>query len=180
MLSNKFIRFLEKQEEKKEVVEVSRAIKEVSRSLLNIKGSLGKKAAEFYLQNNEEGIQKLLDMGTEIDAYISELNVLDFVSDETDIVNQDNKKSRNNDQPELIKLQVVGNKICPNCKVPLIDSRTTYVEFADKRKRRVEKTQIAATYECPECERKYIHKQMESLIDISRTNIEIVDEGIAE
>lgn len=175
MVSDKLIRFLETREESKEVVRMSQCIKELTTSLEGVKEELSKTAAELYLKNDIDGIQKLLHMSQEIDEYIKEIYVLDFEGESGENQNI-GKKITDNDVPENIKLRVVTKKICPECGAALIDSRTTYAEFTDKRKRRIAKMQVAATYECPECGGQYIHKQMESLIDISRTNIVLIEE----
>lgn len=176
MLSDEFISFLETQEENKAVLNVIEDIRKLIASLTEVKRGFSLRVVQLFMENDVDGIQKYIDFGKEIDEYINELDVLDIGNGEDFGKNPASVRKRvRGDIPadEIVSLGVVSGKVCPNCGATLVDSKTEYVMFSDRRRCRPVEKLTAATYECPSCGGHYIHSQMAALLDIPRTNIEL-------
>lgn len=176
MLSNELINYMKAQEENSAVLNVTENVRNLIVSLRGLKKDLSCKLPQMFMDDDIDSIQECIDFGNKIDEFINELVVLDFGKNQAfrmQKVNASHNSVKNAHVYESVSLEVVPSNVCPNCGTQLLNNKTEYIRFTDRRKLEPAEKLIAATYLCPSCGGHYIHSQMASLLDISRTNIKL-------
>ena len=174
MLSNELINYMKAQEENKAVLNVTENVRNLIVSLKGLKKDLACKLPQMFMDDDIDSIQECIDFGNKIDEFINELVVLDFGNSQGLRIQKGNVSNNSAEKArvyESVSLEVVSSNVCPNCGSQLLNNKTEYIRFTDRRKLEAAEKLTAATYLCPSCGGHYIHSQMASLLDISRTNI---------
>ena len=115
MFSDELMSFLKEHENDKGVVNLTEDVRNVIESLKELKKSFSEILSQMFVENDIDGIQKIIDYGNEIDEFMDELSRMDFSRTEKERIIE--KKEHTTEKKEQ-KLEKIEKKISNSIQKP--------------------------------------------------------------